>query len=151
MSQTPHLHRSDCATPLVPVPRAKKPITVLVAEDLAFNQLLLRRVLERLGYQVTIAGDGLDVVRQWQASPQTYDVILMDIQLPHLDGIEATRRIRNLEGPTPRPVPIVAYSTRSWLTDRDLCLSAGMNDYVSKPSKPQILNQALERALADRL
>lgn len=107
--------------------------------------------MERLGYQVAIASDGLDVVRQWQASPETYDVILMDIQLPHMDGLEATRQIRLLEGPTRRPIPIVAYSTQSLLTDKYLCLSAGMNDYVSKPSKPHILNQALERAVAARM
>lgn len=151
MSQSPHLHRNDGGSASKPVSRTRRPISVLVAEDLAFHQILVRRVLERLGYQVAIASDGLDVVRQWQASPETYDVILMDIQLPHMDGLEATRRIRLLEGPTRRPIPIVAYSTQSLLTDKYLCLSAGMNDYVSKPSKPHILNQALERAVAARM
>jgi len=131
----------------IPLPGPVNCISVLVAEDHPMNQLLVRKLLERRGYRVTVAKDGLEVVRIWRASPLAFDVILMDIEMPRLDGLEATCVIRRLEASMPRRIPIIAHSSATWATDSMLCFSAGMNDSVPKTAKPHVLYEALERAL----
>lgn len=112
------------------------------------HQALSRKLLERSGYQVTLSCDGLEAVQTWRANPKAFNAILMDIQMPNMDGLEATRWIRSLESPTLRPIPIIAYSARSGESDHELCLSAGMNDYVPKASEPQVLYEAIRRLLS---
>jgi CheY-like chemotaxis protein len=95
-----------------------------------------------MGYAADLAPDGLQAIEALERSE--YDVVLMDVQMPELDGLEATRRIRARW--TERPVHIVAMTANAMAGDRDACLAAGMNDYVSKPIRPAELAEALARA-----
>ena len=114
---------------------------VLVAEDNIVNQKVAARILERLGYEVDVAGTGDEAVAA--ARRQTYDAILMDGQMPQTDGFEATRIIRALEGT--RHTPIIALTASAMQGDRERCLAAGMDDYVSKPMGPEQLEAVLRR------
>ncbi len=122
---------------------ARHPLRVLLAEDNPVNQKLAIRLLAQMGYTADVAGNGLEAIAALDAGP--YDVILMDVQMPELDGLEATRRIRALrpadEGPW-----IVAMTANALAGDREACLAAGMNDYVSKPIRPAALAAALAAA-----
>src|SRR3954447_11634701 len=122
----------------------RHPLRLLLAEDNAVNQKLAIRLLERLGYTTDIAGDGLEAIAALEA--HDYDAVLMDVQMPELDGLEATRRIRTM-GPD-RPVRIIAMTANAMEGDREICLAAGMDDYVSKPIHPDELTRALIAAEA---
>jgi CheY-like chemotaxis protein/anti-sigma regulatory factor (Ser/Thr protein kinase) len=117
----------------------RHPLRVLLAEDNAVNQKLALRLLERMGYSADVAGDGLAAIAAVEAA--TYDVVLMDVQMPELDGLEATRRIRALW--PDRPLRIVAMTANAMEGDREMCLAAGMDDYLSKPIRPEELAAAL--------
>jgi CheY-like chemotaxis protein len=106
-------------------------LRVLVAEDNAVNQKLARAMLTRLGHDCTLASDGREAIAEWGAG--RFDVIFMDVQMPDLDGFEATREIRRLEAGTGVRVPIVAMTAHAMPGDRERCLVAGMDDYVTKP------------------
>ncbi|MEJ5369097.1 MAG: ATP-binding protein [Bryobacteraceae bacterium] len=118
-------------------------LAVLVAEDNAINQRVLSRLLERLGCRVTLAGDGAKAVEA--AAQGEFDVILMDCQMPKMDGYEAARRIRQMGGRMEK-VPIVALTAHAMESDRRRCLEAGMSDYLTKPVSLEALRGALERA-----
>jgi PAS domain S-box-containing protein len=123
-----------------------KPVStlrILLAEDNAVNQKLALRLLERLGYEADLAQNGLEVLEALERQP--YDIVLMDVQMPELDGLDATRRIRARwpEGEGPR---IIAMTANAMREDRDACLEAGMDDYVAKPIRPEELAEALGRA-----
>ena len=118
------------------------PLRILLAEDNAVNQKLALRLLSNMGYAADLAGDGLQAIAALEA--RDYDVVLMDVQMPELDGLEATRRIR-AQWPAGRP-HIVAMTANAMAGDREACLAAGMNDYVSKPIRPAELAAALRRA-----
>ena len=120
----------------------RHPLAILLAEDNAVNQKLAIRLLANMGYTPDIAGDGVQAINALKATD--YDVVLMDVQMPELDGLEATRRIR-AEWPE-RPLHIVAMTANAMAGDRDACLAAGMNDYISKPIRPAELAAALTRA-----
>jgi CheY-like chemotaxis protein len=120
----------------------RHPLKILLAEDNAVNQKLALRLLSNMGYGAEVAGDGLQAIGALEGSD--YDVILMDVQMPELDGLEATRRIRK-RWPD-RQVHIVAMTANAMAGDREACLAAGMNDYVSKPIRPAELAAALQRA-----
>ncbi|HEY3334903.1 MAG TPA: GAF domain-containing protein [Candidatus Limnocylindrales bacterium] len=117
------------------------PLRILVAEDNAVNVKLALKLLERMGYGegVTVAGNGFEVLEQLEGS--AYDIVLMDVQMPEMDGLEATRRIR-ARWPD-RPVRIVAMTANAMEGDREMCLAAGMDDYLSKPIRPDALAGAL--------
>ena len=115
---------------------------VLVAEDNVVNQKVTARMLERLGFEAEVAGSGEEAVAA--ARRRRYDLILMDGQMPGMDGFEATARIREFEGPV-RRTPIVALSASAMRGDRERYLGAGMDDYVSKPMSPEQLAAVLER------
>jgi CheY-like chemotaxis protein len=121
---------------------ARHPLRLLLAEDNGVNQKLAIRLLATMGYAADVVGDGLQAIAALEAGE--YDVILMDVQMPELDGLEATRRIR-ARWPD-RAVHIVAMTANAMAGDRDACLAAGMNDYVSKPIRPPELAEALARA-----
>ena len=106
-------------------------LRVLVAEDNAVNQKLARAMLTRLGHASVLASDGREAVAEWGTGG--YDVIFMDVQMPDLDGFDATREIRRLEAGTGVRVPIVAMTAHAMPGDRERCLGAGMDDYVTKP------------------
>ncbi len=126
------------ATPL----GTRHPLNILLAEDNPVNQKLAIRLLAQLSYEAELATDGLQAVEAVQNA--AYDVVLMDVQMPELDGIGATRRIR-AELPE-RNVWIIAMTANAMAGDREACLAAGMNDYISKPIRPAELKAALARA-----
>jgi signal transduction histidine kinase/ActR/RegA family two-component response regulator len=118
-----------------------RPLRILLAEDNPMNQKLATRLLERMELSPDIAADGLEAIAANEQ--EAYDVILMDVQMPELDGLEATRRIRAAGGEL-RPW-IIAMTANAMEGDREACLAAGMDDYVSKPIRPDELTAALER------
>jgi signal transduction histidine kinase/CheY-like chemotaxis protein/ligand-binding sensor domain-containing protein len=119
------------------------PFKILVAEDNLINQKLIQRVLNKLGFEIDTALNGLDVLTLMAS--KSYDVIFMDVQMPEMDGIEATQKIRRQSFRQPY---IIALTANAMVEDRDLCLKAGMNDYLSKPMKIEELTEALKRAVA---
>jgi CheY-like chemotaxis protein len=117
------------------------PLRILLAEDNAINQKLALRLLERMGYRADVAGNGLEALEALRR--QTYDVVLMDVQMPEMDGLEATRIICD-EWADRRP-RIIAMTANAMKEDREKCLEAGMDDYVSKPIRVQELVEALSK------
>lgn len=117
---------------------------ILLAEDNPVNQKVAIHMLARIGYRVDTAGNGLEVLRALQR--QDYDIILMDVQMPELDGIETTRQIRAEEIPGKTRPWIVALTANAMQGDRELCIAAGMDDYLTKPIKAPELAAALVRA-----
>ncbi len=122
---------------------------ILLAEDNAVNQKVALAILAKLGCSADAVADGIEVLDSLQRIP--YPLILMDYQMPEMDGLEATRIIRKREldsgqaCPWPAPVYIIALTASAMQGDREKCLSVGMNDYVSKPVRPAELQAALER------
>jgi len=120
---------------------------ILLADDNAVNQKVARRTLEKLGYWVDVVGNGVEAVEAWQM--EHYDLILMDCQMPQLDGYEATRKIRGLERGE-RHIPIVALTAHAIQGAETECTAAGMDAYISKPFEPDSLRALLERFLRDQ-
>jgi CheY-like chemotaxis protein len=122
------------------------PITVLVADDNEVAQRLCRRVLEKAGHKVLTASDGIEAVQMALASTGAPDVILMDVAMPGMDGLEAMRQIKAVK-PT---LGIVIASAHSMHSDRERFLAAGADDVLSKPFKLTDLTSVVERLTADR-
>jgi PAS domain S-box-containing protein len=123
-------------------PASSRPLRVLLAEDNAINKKLAARILERRGHRVTGATNGREALAAMEA--QTFDLILMDLQMPEMDGFEATAAIRRIQKETGRHVPILALTAHAMKGDRERCLAAGMDGYLSKPIQAQKLIQAVE-------
>jgi signal transduction histidine kinase/DNA-binding response OmpR family regulator len=121
----------------------RHPLRVLVAEDNGVNQKVALAMLRHLGYRADLAADGVEAVEAVRRVP--YDVVLMDLQMPELDGIDATKQIIAEHPPNRRP-RIIALTANAFDEDREHCLAAGMDDYVSKPLKTETLEAALSRA-----
>ena len=129
-----------------PVPVAVgPPLRILLAEDNPINQKVAVHILEKRGHSVRTAGNGKEVLEALEE--EDIDVILMDVQMPVLDGFEATARIREREKRTRRHVPVIALTAHALKEDRKRCLDAGMDDYVSKPLKPEELFRTLDRII----
>ena len=122
---------------------SRQRLHVLVAEDNAINQLLAVRLLEKRGYLVTVAANGNEALGAMQK--QSFDVVLMDVQMPEMDGFEAARAIRERENNTSIHVPIIAMTAHAMTGDKQRCLSAGMDAYVSKPIHPGTLFSTIEK------
>jgi CheY-like chemotaxis protein len=120
------------------------PLRLLLAEDNPVNQKVALLTLGRLGYRADVAGNGLEVLDALRR--QSYDVVLMDVQMPELDGLETTRRIVQDVQPSQRPW-IIAMTANAMEGDREACLAAGMDDYLSKPVRAGDLIRALEHAI----
>ena len=127
-----------------PDPRPSDPLRILVAEDNRINQLLISMMLGKHGHAVDVVGNGLEVLEAVRNRP--YDLILMDVQMPEMDGPTATRAIRALEGPV-SGIPIVAVTANAMQGDRETYLEAGMDDYVSKPINSRALFASIARAM----
>jgi CheY-like chemotaxis protein len=119
------------------------PLRILLAEDNLINQKVALRMLERLGYSADVAANGLEAIQAMTLRP--YDLILMDIQMPEMDGIEATQRIRASWPPNDQP-RIVAMTANALAGDRETYLTGGMDDYVSKPIKVEELTRVLQNS-----
>jgi CheY-like chemotaxis protein len=119
--------------------------TVLLVEDNKVNQLVGSKVLGNLGYRFDIANNGLEAVAAYESG--TYDAILMDCQMPEMDGYEATAAIRRLEQGGIR-TPIIAMTAAAMEGDREACIAAGMDDFVTKPVRLEIVAAVLERWVA---
>jgi GAF domain-containing protein/CheY-like chemotaxis protein len=126
---------------------ARHPLRVLLAEDNVVNQKLALRLLEQMGYRADLASNGLEAIESVER--QEYDVVLMDVQMPEMDGLEASRRICGKWQANERP-RIVAMTANAMDGDRELCLEAGMDDYVTKPIRVDQLIEALGRVQARR-
>jgi CheY-like chemotaxis protein len=137
-------HIIEAAVPLVKKLHTnfseKHPMNILIAEDNVVNQKLAERILAKLGYKTETVGNGVEALDA--LSKKYYDVILMDVQMPEMDGLEATEKIRLLT--TSQPV-IIAMTANAMEGDRDMCLKSGMNDYISKPIKLETLITVLEK------
>jgi CheY-like chemotaxis protein len=120
----------------------RHPLRILLAEDNQVNQKLALRILEQMGYRADIASNGLEAIESVER--QTYDVILMDVQMPEMDGLEATRQIV-AKWPQKHP-RIIGLTANALEGDREQCLAAGMDDYISKPIHIEELVDALERS-----
>ncbi|MCK6555166.1 response regulator [Candidatus Binatia bacterium] len=118
------------------------PLRILVAEDNVVNQKVALSILSRLGYRADVAANGLEAIEAVRRQP--YDVVFMDVQMPELDGLEATRRIVRRHAPNARPY-IIAMTADAMQGDRERCLDAGMDDYIAKPVRTEDLRAALER------
>jgi PAS domain S-box-containing protein len=118
-----------------------KPLRILLAEDNAINQMVAIQMLKKLGYSADVAGNGLEVLQAIERQP--YDVVLMDVQMPEMDGLVAAQEIRKLWPKGPRIIAITAYALKG---DRERCLAAGMDDYISKPIVIEELRKVLEMA-----
>jgi PAS domain S-box-containing protein len=140
---TPGKREEETAEVATDGKQAMSSIRILLAEDNAMNQKVALRILERLGYRADIAANGLEALSALER--QRYDVVLMDVQMPELDGLDATRRICERWRQETRP-HIIAMTANALPEDREACFAAGMNDYVAKPIRADELAAALARA-----
>ena len=132
--------------PIVAAPRPKsaRQLRILLAEDSLVNQKLAFALLEGQGHKVVPVGNGLEAVAAWEA--QAFDLILMDVQMPELDGLEATARIRAKEQETGGHIRIIAMTAHALKGDRERCLTAGMDGYIAKPIHADELFDAIDGA-----
>jgi CheY-like chemotaxis protein/HPt (histidine-containing phosphotransfer) domain-containing protein len=123
---------------------ARLPLKILVTDDNVINQKVAVRLLQQFGYAADIASNGIEAVAAVEAN--AYDMVFMDMQMPRMDGLEATRRIREMERTTSRrPMTVIAMTANAMMGDRERCLVAGMDDYLAKPVRPEALQVAVEK------
>ncbi len=142
--QTTRVMRRDAKDLQLDEQMGKKwPLRILLAEDNATNQKLAQRLLGRIGYHPDVAANGLEVLQALERQP--YDVVLMDVQMPEMDGLEATRRLRE-QFPAIQQPQVIAMTANAMQGDREMCLEAGMDDYISKPIRIEVLVEALSKS-----
>jgi len=124
----------------LPLLSAKYPMRILLAEDNPINQQLAMIILSRMGYKPEVAENGKEVLEKLRE--KEFDLIFMDVQMPEMDGLEATRNIRAVSWDQPLIIAMTANATRK---DREVCLAEGMNDYLSKPINLEELIEALQK------
>lgn len=142
------------APPVSLAPPPTRSLRILLAEDNPINQKLAVRLLEKQGHIVVVANNGREAVNAlFGSKAQTFDIVLMDVQMPEMDGLEATATIRAKEATTGVHIPVVAMTAYAMKGDEERCLTCGMDDYVSKPIKPDLLYSVIERLvpIADRI
>jgi two-component system sensor histidine kinase/response regulator len=138
----------EAPTPKSAQDRQVQPLKILVAEDTPFNQKFITRLLDRWGHTAKIVGNGRKAVTA--VSEDRYDLILMDVQMPEMDGFEATAKIRELEEKRGEHTPIIAMTAHAMKGDRERCLDAGMDDYVPKPISSKALLTAIRMLVPER-
>jgi PAS domain S-box-containing protein len=129
----------------LPITAPLQSVRVLLAEDNRVNQKLAKVVLEKLGCQVTVVANGARAVAAW--SEQEFDVVLMDVEMPEMDGFDATTEIRRREQDSKQHIPIIAMTAHAMVGDRERCLEAGMDDYLSKPVRMDQIRTMLTKTL----
>jgi two-component system sensor histidine kinase/response regulator len=134
-------------SPEAPVPVDLPPLRILLAEDNAVNQKMTVRMLEKRGHTVTVAPDGEQAVLMWERD--SFDLILMDMFMPNKDGYEATSLIRTREALTGAHIPIVALTANAMPGDRERCLATGMDGYLAKPIKGDLMTEEITRVLVE--
>ncbi len=134
---------SNITMPPATEPTAGRPLKILLAEDNITNQKLAVAILQKQGNHVTVAGDGRQAVDYFER--ESFDLVLMDMQMPELDGLEATAAIRKIEERTGTHVPIIALTANAMIGDREQCLKSGMDDYLSKPLRADDLFTMIQR------
>ncbi len=122
-------------------------IHVLLAEDNPVNQNLAKMMLTKAGYHVEVADNGVEAIEKYSASPDDFDLIFMDIQMPEMNGLDATKALRK-KGFS--ELPIIAMTANARKSDRDKCLEAGMNDYITKPIKRDVVLEVIDRFIINR-
>jgi CheY-like chemotaxis protein len=127
---------------------AERPLKILLAEDNAVNQLLATFLLEKRGHRVLPASNGREALKAWET--QRFDLILMDVQMPEINGFETTGLIRTKEKESGGHIPIIAMTAHAMKGDRERCLEAGMDAYLSKPIQPRELLHIIERLFPAR-
>ncbi len=125
------------------MPQGTRRLSVLLAEDNAVNQRLAERLLEKQGHHVRVTANGREALAALDR--ENFDVVLMDVQMPKMDGFDATAAIRAREQDTGRHMPIIAMTAHTMQGDKERCLAAGMDSYISKPIKSRDLIDVLER------
>jgi two-component system sensor histidine kinase/response regulator len=134
----------------------KRSVSLLLAEDNPVNQKLARMMLKKAGYQVEIANNGKEALSKFSSDPEAFHLIFMDVQMPEMDGMEATRAIRKAEnkrrngGDPGTRIPIIAMTANAMAGDREKCLEAGMDDYVSKPIKRELVFQMIDKYVLNK-
>ena len=123
-------------------------IEILLVEDNPVNRKLAMFMLTKAGYQLDIARNGKEAVEKYTSAPDKYDLVFMDIQMPEMDGREAAKKIRQME--TDSSIPIIAMTAESMKGDEEKCLEAGMNDYISKPIRREIVFEMIEKWVIKR-
>jgi CheY-like chemotaxis protein len=135
------------AAPAVTGPRRR--LRILVAEDNAVNRHVASRLIERRGHTVLAVANGAEALAR--IAEREFDLVLMDVQMPVMDGLAATRAARLLEAGTGRRLPILAMTALAMQGDRERCLAAGMDGYLSKPVQPEELYEAIDSASESNL
>ena len=135
------------AAPAAPATCDLRPLKVLLAEDTLVNQKLAVGLLQRQGHQVVVANNGCEALRALETSP--FDLVLMDVQMPDMDGLEATEIIRQQEQGSDRRVPIIAMTAHAMKGDRERCLEAGMDGYLAKPIRATALFETMAEVLGE--
>jgi two-component system sensor histidine kinase/response regulator len=123
-------------------------LRILLAEDNLVNQRLATRLLEKRGHRVDVAGNGREALEALERA--SYDLVLMDIQMPEMDGLEAIEKIREKEKLTGKHLPVVALTAHAMKGDEERCLTAGMDGYLTKPIRPQELDDVLDKYVSER-
>ena len=134
--------------PIQPRHHPKKAYRILVAEDNVINQTIFVELLEQAGYQVQVTNNGKEALKALNSMP--FDAILMDCQMPEMDGLEATQVIRKHETPSIRNLPIIAVTAKASMIDREMCFRAGMNEYIDKPLNHELLLDIIERVIVHK-
>jgi CheY-like chemotaxis protein len=123
-------------------------LKILIAEVNPVNQLLLTRLLVKRGHLVKVAGNGRVALDMLESEAQPFDLVFMDVQMPEMDGMEATRALRARERATGSHITLIGVTAHALEGDRERCLEAGMDGYLSKPIRVEELDGVLERQLA---
>ena len=117
--------------------KTPRKLNILLAEDNPVNRVLAQKLLQKQGHTVTSVNNGIEALRLWeQNQSRQFDIILMDVQMPEMDGLQATTRIRERELGTGAHIPIIAVTAHAMKGDRERCLAAGMDGYIAKPINP---------------
>jgi CheY-like chemotaxis protein len=140
----------------------KHSVHILLVEDNPVNRKLAQVILKKAGYEISVAGNGREAVEKYTQSPERFALIFMDIQMPEMDGLEAARQIRRFETRNNKlddqqeessiqRVPVVAMTAHAMKGDREMCLEAGMDDYITKPIKRELVLKMIEKWVIDRM